>query len=323
TTGACPPFTAHFEDTSVPDIEKWEWTFGDGKSSVLQDPANIYTKPGDFNVTLKVTDKNGCTDTKLVNQFVKVGGPRGSFTTTGANSCTNQTVDFNASTVNAATLRWDFGDGVVIDSKSPKQSHAYTQTGSFTPSLLLIDANNCQTLADGPSTMIIKDTTVVSFTIAPKCVRPGEPVRFSGANETDDVITWSWLVGGTYVGSGTKFDATIDKPGLHVITGLAANQFNCISHVYDSVRIQGPLTTIPNVITPNGDRYNEVFTMIGLENSTWDIDIVNRWGNTVFRKKDYKGDWDGGDQPPGVYYFVLRNSLCDDPPYKGYISVHR
>jgi gliding motility-associated-like protein len=318
-TAQCPPFTAFFTDLSQKDIETWSWDFGDGHNSVIQNPANIYSDAGAFNVTLMVTDKNGCTDTKTVNQFVTVGGPYGSFKADGANSCTNKNVTFTANTTNATTLKWDFGDGVVQDGTLSQISHSYASTGSFTPSLTLIDSRGCQTVAKGSTTLMIKDTTAVSAIISPRCIYTDE--SFSLKGNPDDDLSWTWEADGVAIGNGDNLQATIHSPGLHIVRGRAFNKFGCVSNTVDSLRVQGPITLIPNVITPNGDHANETFRIIGLENSIWNIDIVNRWGSVVYRKDGYNGDWDAKDQPAGVYYYVLRNSICDDVTYKGYITV--
>jgi gliding motility-associated-like protein len=319
-TAQCPPFTGFFTDLSQKDIEKWSWDFGDGHTSVVQNPANIYSDAGGFKVELTVTDKNGCVDTKSVNQFVTIGGPYGSFTADGGNSCTNKNVTFTAQTTNATTLKWDFGDGVVQDATSGQTSHSYTSTGTFTPSLTLIDSRGCQTVAKGSAALTIKDTTAVRSVVSPVCIRTEESFTLKGGSDDDD-LSWAWEVNETPLGTGETLQATIDEPGLYIIRGRAVNKFGCVSNTVDSIRIQGPITLIPNVITPNGDRANETFRIIGLENSIWNIDIVNRWGSTVYRKDGYNGDWDASGQPAGVYYYVLRNSICDDVTYKGYITV--
>jgi hypothetical protein len=54
-----------FEDTSIDStgITAWQWSFGDGKTSSLQDPEHEYASSGTYTVTLKVTDADGHTDT--------------------------------------------------------------------------------------------------------------------------------------------------------------------------------------------------------------------------------------------------------------------
>ena len=54
-TGAAP-LTIHFRDQSGGSPTEWQWDFGDGSYSTLQNPTYTYHKPGTFTVTLTVTD---------------------------------------------------------------------------------------------------------------------------------------------------------------------------------------------------------------------------------------------------------------------------
>ena len=68
---------------------------------------------------------------------------------------------------------------------------------------------------------------------------------------------------------------------------------------------------IPNVFTPNGDGYNDFFTVPGLppDNCTdqfRDVEIVNRWGKLVFRSTDRTFRWSGDEEPAGTYYYAIR-----------------
>lgn len=58
-----PDLTANFIDNSSGSPILWSWDFGDGNTSTLQNPTNIYTAAGIYPVTLIVEDANGCTDT--------------------------------------------------------------------------------------------------------------------------------------------------------------------------------------------------------------------------------------------------------------------
>ncbi|WNJ16591.1 PKD domain-containing protein [Pontibacter sp. G13] len=55
--------------TTVP-IASYEWSFGDGNSSILSQPSHQYTYPGRFETKVKVTDVNGCET--LLSQFIEV-----------------------------------------------------------------------------------------------------------------------------------------------------------------------------------------------------------------------------------------------------------
>ena len=55
-----------FIDASVDDgsITSWMWDFGDGESSTLQNPSHAYEAPGEYVVSLTVTDDDGLTDSE-------------------------------------------------------------------------------------------------------------------------------------------------------------------------------------------------------------------------------------------------------------------
>ncbi len=52
---------ANFTDESL-DAATWLWDFGDGTSATTQNPAHLYTEPGEYIVCLSITSENGCPD---------------------------------------------------------------------------------------------------------------------------------------------------------------------------------------------------------------------------------------------------------------------
>lgn len=62
-----------FTDTSSDsndDIVSWAWDFGDGESSVDQNPSHSFTSSGTYSVSLTVTDSEGHTDTNVIDVSV-------------------------------------------------------------------------------------------------------------------------------------------------------------------------------------------------------------------------------------------------------------
>jgi gliding motility-associated-like protein len=88
----------------------------------------------------------------------------------------------------------------------------------------------------------------------------------------------------------------------------------------------------PNVFTPNGDGFNDTFTLSGnlnreqnlpadnCDNQFEYIVINNRAGNTVFRTKNRDFIWTGGQFPSGVYFYLIKYSNTE---FKGYIHLLR
>jgi gliding motility-associated-like protein len=61
----------NFYDQSVGSVVGWEWNFGDGFTSGLQNPAHQYTELNTYPVSLMVEDANGCTDSVFYDILVK------------------------------------------------------------------------------------------------------------------------------------------------------------------------------------------------------------------------------------------------------------
>lgn len=49
-----------FSDTSLNEVTTWLWQFGDGSSSILQNPEHQYAAPGIYTVSVKVCNSFGC-----------------------------------------------------------------------------------------------------------------------------------------------------------------------------------------------------------------------------------------------------------------------
>lgn len=86
---------------------------------------------------------------------------------------------------------------------------------------------------------------------------------------------------------------------------------------------------IYNGISPNNDGRNDVWHMPGIElYPDNEVQIFNRWGNLVFKRKGYTnqqawdGTWDGHNLPDGAYFYVI--DLGDgSKAYSGYIQLQR
>lgn len=84
--------------------------------------------------------------------------------------------------------------------------------------------------------------------------------------------------------------------------------------------------SIPNVFTPNGDGKNDTFNILGLLSYELnELSIVNRWGSSVYEKKNYQNDWTANGLNDGTYFYVLkiRDENNTWQIFNGYITVIR
>jgi gliding motility-associated-like protein/uncharacterized repeat protein (TIGR01451 family) len=113
-------------------------------------------------------------------------------------------------------------------------------------------------------------------------------------------------------------ESTVDIKGKQPDPILANNMAQTVQQV-------NPLI-IPNVFTPNGDGINDTFFIPGLDTYTEnEITIINRWGNDVYEKKNYKNDWTGNGLVEGTYFYILKVlTLAGNwDVYKGYVTLIR
>ncbi len=61
------PLTVNFTDASPNSPSSWDWSFGDGNTSTLQNPSNLYSTPGIYDVSLKITEARGLGEEHLHN----------------------------------------------------------------------------------------------------------------------------------------------------------------------------------------------------------------------------------------------------------------
>jgi len=54
--------TVNFTDLSTSNVTQWNWDFGDGHASTMQNPTNLYGDTGTYTINLLVTTVHGCTD---------------------------------------------------------------------------------------------------------------------------------------------------------------------------------------------------------------------------------------------------------------------
>lgn len=125
----------HFVDASVGDPSSWLWEFGDGATSVEQNPTHTYALPGEYLATLTISTTTGCSSTST--QMVWVGVPpvgcQAMFAWQPADTLPgfvpNQISFFDLSTGTPATWFWDFGDGTSSSEQNPV--HVYLQPGDY------------------------------------------------------------------------------------------------------------------------------------------------------------------------------------------------
>jgi gliding motility-associated-like protein len=166
----CPNVPVDFlfiDNTCVPNfnfnlVQSMVWNFGDGNQFVNNNPsyANVnpshaYANPGTYQVTLTLTDAQGCVDTETRPVTINPA-PNAAFTI--ANGCHNVPVNIaNNSTggsgVAITAALWNMGNGNTLNTVNPG-NYTYSNAGNYTVTLQVTDANNCIASTSSPVTIV-------------------------------------------------------------------------------------------------------------------------------------------------------------------------
>ncbi len=87
-----------------------------------------------------------------------------------------------------------------------------------------------------------------------------------------------------------------------------------------------PTLSIPNTFTPNGDEVNDTWAIDGqAEVLSVVVEVVDRYGHSVYRNEAYQGDWDGTYEgqmlPEGTYYYLVTGA--EGNVHKGPLTILR
>ena len=128
--------TVTFTNTSGANTSNWDWYFGDGNSSSLENPSHTFTCPGQYYVSINVDNATGCSG--YYEELIQVGGLNPAFTYT----LNNQTANFQVSnTAGISSYEWDFDDGGFSTIAAP--THTFANCGQYYVYCTVNDANGC------------------------------------------------------------------------------------------------------------------------------------------------------------------------------------
>ena len=227
----CPGLLVNFTDETLGDtsLVSWLWDFGDGSTSVVQHPSHTYANPGQYNVSLTVTNALGCVRTRNVINAVSVSTPpTAHFLPSDSIGCSPLTVSFNDQTqaVSAQVIDWQWSFGNGDSSAQQEPSYTFTQAGDFTVKLLVADALGCVDSAEQEITAVASPIAAFMSPDTLGCA-PQEAAFNSQSTSTEPIMDWLWDFGDGNSGSGPNVQHLYTADGVYDVTLTVIDQVGC------------------------------------------------------------------------------------------------
>ncbi len=301
TTPVCEGISTIYNNTSTITnvdndmITSWNWTFGDGTTSTLQNPTHTFNNENVYTTQLIATSNYGCKDT-FINSATVWPLPVVNFSPTDV--CLEFLTDFqdlstisNTYTSNSINQwEWSFGDltGVTMNNQNP--SYAYLNDGNYNAKLIVTSNHGC------------KDSATLIVTVHPKPVASFTGVNLSGCapicpllsststiNNPSSIMQYIWKLSNGTTHSSNSIDYRVCLDNVTTSTRNYDVQLTTISNqgCTDSILINNFISVYHNPIASfNFDPY---------ELSTYNE--VAKMTNNSIGGQTYI--WNFGDKSPG------------------------
>lgn len=208
-----------------PDQDRlsYAWAISDGRTSQNPQFALAFEKPGDYEITLTVNDKQGVSNSiKSIKKTIRVNEEPVPVITS-VDKTNDALVVFRAdqssdSDQSIAVYSWNFGDNSTA--QGSQVNHQYSRAGTYTVTLTVDDGQNmANSVQSIQKEVIVNKNPIAQFSVK-TLVAPNERFVLDGSESKDEdgnVTQYLWFHQGKQIGSGEQFTYSIAEPGEHVI----------------------------------------------------------------------------------------------------------
>lgn len=302
---------------SCSPAQSYTWSTGETTQSIVVNQTGLYT----VNITSVCMPSN-----PVANATITVWPlPDATFSFSPEIICVPDAVTFQYTGSSSGSLLWTFDDGGSSDALMPV--YGYLFPGEYEPSLSITDVNGCTASSTSGNKVKVFSKPFIHVGIDPKQSDLDNNL-ISVINLTPGLNNIAWSVNGVDQSIENRFQYRAQEPGSYVIMMEAVTEDGCPVSFTDSVQInEAHRFFAPNAFTPNGDNFNDEFAprFEGILENTYELRVYDRWGNAIFKTREFKGTWDGIGFPDGVYIWEVtaRRLNGNVVNYKGSVTLLR
>ena len=207
---ACVGDPVQIDNASTAGSNSWDWSFGDGGISSLENNVHVYATSGTYTINLDAGNSGaGCSDVATQN-IVVLPLPIPTFTSSTNLGCAPLDVDFTNTSIDGVNYAWNFGNGNVFVGENPP-TEQYSSNGFYDVSLTMTDTNGCSNTIV-INNMIEVDALEVEFVADVLNGCAPLDVQFTDnslpVDVSDPITGWSWDFGngGSFIGENPPIE---------------------------------------------------------------------------------------------------------------------
>ena len=253
---------------------------------------NVNIAAGNYTVT--ITDNNNCTYplNTVLTQPVQI---QVSFIVDVLVGCDPLVVNLTNNSQEQFASSWTFGDG--NDGDGNQIQHIFSGEGCYDVNLQITNSDGCSNDATYSDFICVLETPKAEIGLSPNYVGIASP-DVEITNLTTGADSYSWSFGDSVV-------YNYFQPGLvtyptyvsdqYYVSLIAYNDNGCLDSTFRIINFDNSLVIyVPNVFTPDGDEFNNIFKPIfAAPVASYNLKIYNRWGEILFESNDTEFGWDG------------------------------
>lgn len=286
-------------------IDYYEWIFGDGETSLEQNPVHTYSEPGYYEVECRAYSDAGCYGYTTMTVFIDP--------------------EFQPITCNYEVIPevcyGDYSASIDLQVSGGYPPYNVYLNGEEVSSGLISGLTSGEYViqAYDSEDCIFEDTVMLipEVYLGPEIIAEPlsgiTPLTVDFDFNANDPESWVWHFSDTDTSANKQASYTFTTFGEHEVI-LEVNSgppYYCTETdtviIFVDIKVE---IEANNVFTPNNDGYNDFFEVRTKGVEELEVKIFSRWGTKVYVIDEVDGKWDGKTEggikaPDGTYFYQL------------------